>query len=412
VPLGSPRRGGIAADTDSGPRGIKSDGCIASAAAPLTRLELRVLHSARVSASRDLQQPDDQVRAAARGEQDAFRRAFEPYRSELRAHCYRLVGCAHDSEDAVQEALLRAWRGLSSFDQTRALRPWLYKIATNVCLDMLSRRDRRILPFDLAARDSDETAHLQPWHSVTPYPDEHLPEGGGYASPEARYEQREAVELAFVAALQHLPARQRAILVLRDVLGFSAPEIAEQVGTSTASINSALQRARQTLEHRLPERSQVRTLQSLGDERVRKLARRFADAMETGDVEGVIRLLAPEASFAMPPHAHSSQGREAVAKSWLMPPPHQRVLRLIPVRANGQLAFAAYRLYPGASSYVPLCLDIVSITETGIQSVVAFRDIDHFALFDLPARLPLSAGWQGSRSASADRADEFSLQEE
>src|SRR5436190_6777485 len=188
------------------------------------------------------------IEGARRGDGDAFGRAVEPYRPELHAHCYRLLGSVHDADDALHDVLLRAWRGLPGFDDRRPLRPWLYKIATNVCLDLAARRPRRWLPVDHRSAGGDEPV----W--VEPYPDEQLGLPGGYASPEARYEQREAVELAFIAALQHLPAQQRAVLILRDVLGFSAREAAGVLDTTPASVHSVLQRARQTARTRLPAR--------------------------------------------------------------------------------------------------------------------------------------------------------------
>jgi RNA polymerase sigma-70 factor, ECF subfamily len=198
--------------------------------------------------------------AACGGDEDAFRRLVEPHRAELHAHCYRMLGSLHDAEDALQDALLRAWRGLGKFDGRSALRRWLYRIATNICLDALARRQKRVLPIDYGppadggADEDGEPLADSVW--VEPYPDEALGLEDGYAAPEARYEQREAVELAFVAALQHLPPRQRAVLVLREVLGFSAKEVSESLGTTVASVNSALQRARTTVEERLPEKSQ------------------------------------------------------------------------------------------------------------------------------------------------------------
>jgi RNA polymerase sigma-70 factor (ECF subfamily) len=314
----------------------------------------------------------------------------EPHWSALHAHCYRLLGSKHDADDALQEALLRAWRGLSSFDRGRPLAPWLYKIATNVCLDMLRHPSRRLLPFDACPPEDENGGEPLPECSwISPYPSAVLGLPEGYASPDARYEQREAVELAFVAALQHLPARQRAILVLRDVLGFSIPEITANLETTTGSVNSSLQRARQTLDDLLPEPSQSHTLRSLGDGRVRAVARRFVDAMEAGDVKGVIDLLDEDSSFAMPPYSHWCQGRPAVARSWLIPPTEPGLIRMLQVESNGQLAFAAYRLSPGRTSYRPVALDVISLRGCRLGTVVAFRNTEVFDLFDLPESLPL-----------------------
>lgn len=320
---------------------------------------------------------------------EAFREAVEPLWSELHAHCYRLLGSMHDADDALQDALFRAWRRRATFDQRRPLRPWLYKIATNVCLDMLADRRRRFLPFDLAGPASDnDAAPLAEVTWITPYPDDQLGPASSCASPEAQYQQREAIELAFVAALQHLPARQRAILVLRDVLGFSPGEIAANLEATTASVNSALQRARQTFADLIPDRSQNQTLGSLGDRRVREIARQFVEAMERGDVEAVISLLDNDARFAMPPYPHWCQGRQDVSTSWLVPPARPGLLRLIPVSANGQLAFAAYRLYPDRPSYLPVALDVLSLKGSRIESVIAFRDTALFSVFGLPKSVP------------------------
>src|SRR5688572_33123088 len=185
--------------------------------------------------------------AARRGDEDAFRDLVEPRRAELHAHCYRMLGSVHDAEDALQEVMLRAWRGLSGFEGRSSVRSWLYRIATNTSLSVIEKRPKRVLPIDYGPAADPHDGPGQPvvesvW--VEPYPDERLGLEDGFAAPEARYEQREAVELAFIAALQHLPATQRAVLIMREVLGFSAREVAETLETTTASVNSALQRAR------------------------------------------------------------------------------------------------------------------------------------------------------------------------
>src|SRR6185436_1735633 len=213
------------------------------------------------------------VATSAPTEED-FRLLVEGHRRELHAHCYRMLGSLHDAEDALQETLLRAWRGLPAFGGRAPLRAWLYRIATNACLDAISRRSRRVLPIDYGPSSTPSSGNGEPllesvW--IEPYPDEAVGLPDGYAAPEARYEQREAVELAFIASLQHLPATQRAVLILRDVLGFSAREVADTLETTVVSVNSALQRARRSVEERLPERSQQATLQSLGDDQMRKL---------------------------------------------------------------------------------------------------------------------------------------------
>ncbi|MCZ0996950.1 RNA polymerase subunit sigma-70 [Streptomyces mirabilis] len=214
----------------------------------------------------------------ARGDDAAFTRLVAPLRRELHAHCYRMLGSTHDADDALQEALLRAWRGLDRFEGRSSLRAWLYTVATRTCLDAVDRRGRRAMPIDLGPASDHAVVDATPLTEVAwlgPYPDAGLPAG-----PAARYEQREAVELAFVAAMQHLSGNQRAALLLFDVLGFSAAEIATMMDTSTTSVNSALARARRLLAERVPARSQQQTLRKLGDARVRETVTAFATALE------------------------------------------------------------------------------------------------------------------------------------
>ncbi len=209
------------------------------------------------------------LEAARAGDDDAYVRLVEPYRAELQAHCYRMLGSVQDAEDALQEALLRAWRGLPRFEARSSFRSWLYTIATNACLRAIERRPKRVLPIDYAPAADPHDGPAQPvtesvW--LEPYPDEKLGLEGGLLGPDARYEQREGIELAFTAALQHLPARQRAVLILRDVLEFSARETAEALETTPVSVDSALQRAHKSIGERVPTQSQQATLRSLGDE--------------------------------------------------------------------------------------------------------------------------------------------------
>jgi RNA polymerase sigma-70 factor (ECF subfamily) len=220
------------------------------------------------------------------GEEDAFRSLIEPHRRELHAHCYRMLGSLHDAEDALQNTLLRAWRALPTFRGRSSLRVWLYRIATNVCLDAIASRPKRVLPIDYGPPTSPDDA------------DEALARAAGDATPQACYERREALELAFIAALQHLSARQRAVLILRDVLGFSAREAAASLDTTVASVNGAVLRARRTVKERLPEPSQHATAQRLGDRRMRAIVERFADAIERGEIEAILALLAEDATVA------------------------------------------------------------------------------------------------------------------
>jgi RNA polymerase sigma-70 factor (ECF subfamily) len=343
-----------------------------------------------LSTSSKMREPE-LLEAASTGDEDAFRRLVEPHRAKLHAHCYRMLGSLHDAEDALQEALLRAWRGLPGFDGRSGLRRWLYRITTNVCLDAIGRRPRRVLPIDYgppAELDADEPRDpLAESVWVEPYPDETLGLEDGYAAPQARYEQREAVELAFVAALQHLPPRQRAALILREVLGFSAKEVADSLGSTVASVNSALQRARKAVDERLPEKSQQATLRSLGDERVIELVERFVDAFERGDVEAIVGLLTEDATFAMPPYATWYRGRDAIADSWLMPGGPLPRLRYVPTRANGQLALGTYRFDPERRRFYAIALDVLTLQGTRIADITAFRTPEVFARFDLPDEL-------------------------
>ena len=333
----------------------------------------------------------DLLEAACGGDEGAFRRLVEPHRPALHAHCYRMLGSLHDAEDALQETLLRAWRGLCKFDGRSSLRRWLYRIATNACLDALARRPKRVLPIDYGppvdahGREPGEPPADSAW--VDPYPDEVLGVEDGYAGPAARYEQREAVELAFVAALQHLPPRQRAVLVLRDVLGFSAKEVSDALGTTVASANSTLQRARKAVDERLPERSQQATISSLGDERVREIVERLIDAFERADIDAIVALLDEDATFAMPPYAEWYRGREAIADSWLMPGGPPGRLRYVPTRANGQVALGAYAFDSESGRFRPIALDVLTLRGARVADVIAFRLPDVFPRFGLPEEL-------------------------
>src|SRR3954449_11301591 len=253
--------------------------------------------------------------AARRGDEGAFGRIVEPYRGELHAHCYRMLASVQDAEDALQETLLRSWRALGRFEGRSSLRSWLYTLAPNPCLNQIAKRPKRALPIDYGPASDPHTPPGEPvvesvW--IEPYPDEMLGIEDGFVAPEARYEQRESVELAFVAALQHLAPNQRAVLILREVLGFSAKEVADALETSVASVNSALQRARAAVDERVPEQSQQETLRTLGDDEVRELVDRYIDAWDRNDVEAFTAMLAEDATFAMPPLATWYSTREGI----------------------------------------------------------------------------------------------------
>jgi RNA polymerase sigma-70 factor, ECF subfamily len=329
------------------------------------------------SASTGKAAPGRELLEAARGgDEDAFRRLVEPHHGELHAHCYRMLGSVHDAEDALQDALLRAWRGLSGLEDRNSLRAWLYRISTNACLDAIGRRPKRVLPIDYSPAANPDEGPGEPlvesvW--LEPYPDERLGLEDGYAAPEARYEQREAVELAFIAALQYLPANQRAVLILREVLGFSAKEVAESLETTVASVNSALQRARQAVDERLPVQSQQATLRSLGDDGLRDIVDGYVDAWERNDVDAVVAMLAEDATFAMPPLATWFGGRDAIAvflAGW--PLSGQWRWRVVRTRANGQAALAYYSWDPEQGSYLPFALNVLTLRGERIGDVTAF----------------------------------------
>jgi len=327
------------------------------------------------------------VTAVNRG---SFEELIAPYRSELHAHCYRMLGSVHDAEDALQDAMLRAWRALPRFEGRSSLRSWLYQIATNSCLRLIERRPKRVLPIDYGLPAD---AHDQPavplvesvW--IEPYPDALVAEG--YAAPDARYEQRESVELAFVAALQHLPARQRAVLILRDVLGFSGAEVAAQLDSSPDAIYSTLQRAHKTVDQRLPEHSQQATLRSLGDTRLNDLVSTYADAWERGDVDAIVAMLTEDATVAMPPqpswYLGIAQARAFLARGPLAPGP-QRHARL--THANGQLAVGVYYTSPSGETPPRQVLDLLTFSGDGrIAAITAFVGAE-LQPFGLPAALP------------------------
>ena len=262
------------------------------------------------------------LESARGGDEDAFRRLVEPYRRELHAHCYRMLGSAHDADDALQDTLLRVWRGLGRFEGRSSLRSWLYRIATNACLDLIARRPKRVIPIDHGPADDGGGDLGEPvtetiW--VEPYADQALEEG--LAAPEARYELRESAELAFIAALQNLPGTQRAALILRDVLGFSARETAEALETTVASVNGALQRGRKAASERLPSQSQQATLRALGDDGVREIVGRYIDAWERADVDAILALLAEDATFSMPPLPTWYRGHAAIRTFLALPAP-------------------------------------------------------------------------------------------
>jgi RNA polymerase sigma-70 factor (ECF subfamily) len=328
----------------------------------------------------------DTLRRARAGDENAFQELVEPYRKELQLHCYRILGTLQDAEDQLQETLLAAWRGLERFEGRASLRAWLYRIATNRCLNML--RDRKSRPQEVRMVEPPEpTRRVEPiW--LDPYP-EVLLEGLADTAPgpEARYEMREAVGLAFVAGLQQLPPRQRAALVLRDVLGFRTAEVAGMLDSSESSVKSALQRARTTLDERVP--AGVRERAHLPrSSRERKLLDRFAAAVERGDNDSVVALLTDDAWVTMPPEPYEYQGRQAILR--FLKDRHARRganLRLVPIRANGQPAFACY--LPDAQAAISRAYALFVLTLEGdrVSAITWFGERSLFSHFELPRTL-------------------------
>jgi RNA polymerase sigma-70 factor, ECF subfamily len=316
--------------------------------------------------------------SAREGDQDAFRALVDAHRAELHAHCYRMLASYHDAEDALQDAMVRAWRALPSFEGRSSLRAWLYKIATNAALDVARRRSRRELPVSYGppvTTGAGPGAPLIETTWVEPYPDYQF----GSSSPEARYDQRESLELAFVVALQTLPALQRAALLLREVLGFSAAEIAEQLGTTVPAVTSALQRARQTLERRRAEPTQQQTLRALGDERARQLVKAFVDALERADADSLVGLLTEDAAWTMLPLPSWYRGSAAIA-GFLTGFGFNERWRHLPTQANGQLALGCYTVDPVTGSWVPSALAVLSLHGDRIA------EVDYFLTAELLGR--------------------------
>jgi RNA polymerase sigma-70 factor, ECF subfamily len=316
------------------------------------------------------------TQAAVAGDEQAFAELVGPYRGPLHAHCYRMLGSLQDAEDALQETLLRAWRSLSSFEGRSSLRSWLYAIATNVCLRALGRRQTRVLPIEHGP-PADPRDPLGPplvesvW--IEPYPDEGL-----------RYEERESIELAFIAALQHLPPRQRAVLILRDVLGFSGAEVAEALETTPASVYSALQRAHATVDERRPDRSQQATLRSLGDEQLRQIVGRYVDAWALGDVDAIVAMLTDTATLAMPPLPNWYRGREAIELTLReVVLDGRRSWRTHPTSANGQPAMGFYER-DSSGVYAPHGITVLTLDGHSIAEVTHFRTPALLERFGLP----------------------------
>ena len=308
---------------------------------------------------------------------------LEQHRGELTGYCYRMLGSGFEAEDAVQETLLRAWRSFDGFGGRAALRSWLYRIATNVCLDMLNGRARRARPVDLGPAQTSDKPLGRPLPEATwiePIPDARVVPAHG--DPAEAAELRETVRLAFIAALQHLAPRQRAVLILREVLGWKASEVAELLHTSVASVNSALQRARWTLSAR-----DISTSATPMDDAQQALLARYVDAFERYDMDSLVSLLREDATWSMPPYELWLQSHDDIRRWCLGPGIGCRGSRLVPTAANGSPAFAQYKPNP-EGGYKPWSLHVLEISDGRITGICFFLDTERlFPLFGLPARL-------------------------
>jgi RNA polymerase sigma-70 factor, ECF subfamily len=324
------------------------------------------------------------------GDRAAFDQLVAPFWRELHAHRYRMLGSSDDADDALQDALLRAWRGLVRFEGRSSLRSWLHAVVTRACLDAIQERGRRAMPVDLGPSSERAVVGDAPRTDVGwigPYPDD----AAAPADPGAQYEQREAVELAFVSALQHLPGNQRAALLLFEVAGLSAAEIAAAMDTTTASVNSALQRARRLVAERVPSPSQQESLRRLGDVRMQEIVRSYAAALEHGYADRLVTLLTEDVIWSMPPLPHWYRGIGPVM-DFVVQVPMTRCGSWWhrPIAANGQPAVACY-LRPKGDDNGPhraWSINVLRLRGERIAEVVSFVDARHFPLFGLPAALP------------------------
>jgi RNA polymerase sigma-70 factor (ECF subfamily) len=315
---------------------------------------------------------DAQTSAAVAGDQAAFAALVEPHRRELHVHCYRMLGSFTDAEDMVQEALLRAWRSRATYAGRSTFRAWLYRIATNACLDHLERHPRR-------PGATGEVTWLQP------FPDQLLEQAAPDDEPDATVVARETIELAFLVAVQHLPPRQRAVLMLRDVLGWSAAESADLLGWSVASANSALQRARATLREHLPRQRSEWSPEGPNDEE-RSVLQRFMDACERADLTALAALMREDAVFSMPPYPDVIRGRDAIVEQWapaLDGSSEFGKFMLVPVWLNRQPAAANYVCRPGTDEFRALAVDVLRVEGGVITEVLSFEHTDQFPIFDL-----------------------------
>lgn len=326
----------------------------------------------------------DALARARAGDGDAFRELTDPYRRELHVHCYRILGSFQDAEDLIQETLLSAWQALDRFDG-RSLRAWLYRIATNRCLNYLrdtSRRPKVATMPESGSPLAEAIPSDEPWW-LEPYPDSLMDDLA--LGPEARYDARESIALSFVAGLQRLPTQQRAALVLRDVLGFSASEVAEMLESTPASVNSALQRARSRVEQLGGAPDQVPRVRS---EDEAKTVDRFIDSFQQGDLEGVIAVLRDDAKFVMPPEPYELQGARVIAEYFHRRGVWGQALKLVPTRANNQPAFGYYLLDPNANVHRARGIMVLTVHAEQISAITRFGGRGLLDLFGLPRIVP------------------------
>jgi RNA polymerase sigma-70 factor (TIGR02960 family) len=331
----------------------------------------------------------DLITRARAGDGDAFRELTEPHRPELQVHCYRMLGSFQDAEDALQDTMLAAWQALDGFEGRASIRTWLYRIATNRCLDVLRSTKRRpAKEWDISMIDPPEPTRLGEITWLEPYPDTLL-EGviNAPLGPEARYEQTEAISLAFVTALQVLPARQRAVLILREVLGYHASEVADMLDSSVESVNSALKRARASLDRRLPPTGQSEPPSAPDSPTEQALVAKFVRAYESGDVEALVALLTTDVYISMPPIPLEYQGRDVVAGFYASIFGRGPRYHLVPTRANGQLAFGAYLRAPSGGIRHGAGLLVLTVVGDRICALTRF-DNNVLPSFGLPRSLP------------------------
>ena len=336
-----------------------------------------------------IREPD--LSAALQGDRTAFAGLTEPYRRELQVHCYRMLGSIVDAEDMVQETLLRAWKGRKTYAGRASFRAWLYRIATNACLDELERRPRRGLPMSFFSAADPDLPPGQPlldtiW--LEPYPDALLP---ATDDPAARYEQLEDIRLAFLVALQELPPRQRAVLLLRDVVGWSAAEVASLLDVSASSVTSALYRARSTLAARYPATDRAARGVEPGGRTERRLLERYVEAWEAADIDQLTLLLRQDATFPMPPAPVWYHGRDAIRafiSATILAGEARGRWKLLPTRANGLPAFGFYRRQEDGLAYTAFAMQVVTLESGLVADATTFGFPQLFPSFGLPKSIP------------------------